>query len=243
MRRGLLLVGHGSRSPSTRVEHDALELRMRGFFPEWRVASGFIELSDPPLAIALTELAQACDQLVVSPLLLFSGGHMQRDVPHAVEQARRVAPQTQIVVSDPFGLEPHAIGLASERLRRHQRVGSPSAVLVVGRGATEAQSQQEFQRVVAEVERRHASHSVEVAYCGVQAPNVTDALTALAAAGREHVIVVPYLLFTGRLLSEVALAVDAANQRHGSMRVELAGHLGPDAADAVVARVRAALPG
>lgn len=241
MGRGLLLVGHGSRDPRARTEHEELESRMRDLFPDWQVASGFIELSEPPLLHALTQLAHACDHVVVSPLLLFSGGHMQRDVPTAVEHVRRIAPRTEIVVSDPFGLEPRTVGLAAERLRQHERRDSTSVCLVVGRGAAEAESQQAFQQVVRELSAIHGQHRMTVAYCGVQRPNVTDALDSLALDGHPHVIVVPYLLFAGRLLSEIAQAVDAANARHGSMRVDLAGHLGPGAAEAVAIKVRAAI--
>jgi len=240
---GLLLVGHGSRDPLTRQEHNDLEARMREHFPEWRVASGFIELSDPPLAVALTALAQRCDRVVVAPLLLFAGGHMQRDVPLALIEAQRAAPQTQFVISEPLGLSVHTLDLAVERLGRHEREGVASVCLVVGRGAAERVAQESFQQVVDTLASRRPHHHYAVAYCGVQAPSVFDALDAHARQGCSHAIVVPYLLFTGTLHQEIGRAVAGVRKQHPSIDVDLAGHLGPAAARAVAAQVSLAISG
>lgn len=241
MGNGLLLVGHGSRDPLTRVEHDELEARMRMLFPEWHVASGFIELSDPPLAVALAQMAQVCERVVVAPLLLFSGGHMQRDVPRAVTEAQRVAPHTQLVISEPFGLSAHVIDLAAERIRRHEREGIASVCVVVGRGAAEIGAQQGFDQAVEQLASRAPQHQYSVAYCGVQEPNLLDALEAVARAGCAHVIVVPYLLFTGTLHQEIGRAIVNVRTRYPSTEMVLAGHLGPAAADAVATQVRVAI--
>lgn len=241
MTNGLLLVGHGSRDPLTRVEHDELEARMRGHFPDWHVASGFIELSDPPLSIALAQLAQGCDRVVVAPLLLFPGGHMQRDVPRSVAEAQRVAPGTQFVISEPIGLLRDTITLAAEQLRRHEREGVGSVCLVIGRGAAEADAQEAFHHAVELIAARRPEHQYSVAYCGVQQPNVLDALRALARQVHPHVIVVPYLLFTGTLHQEIGRAIAEVRAHHPSIEIDFAGHLGPEAAAAVATHVRRAV--
>lgn len=232
-RTGLLLVGHGSRDPATRVEHDALEAKLREAFPSHTVASGFIELSEPPLIDALTELSQRCGRVVVVPLLLFTGGHMQRDVPRAIAEVQRVFPTTEFLVTKPFGTSPLAVQLASERLGEAMATASSGTVLLIGRGAAEDEARREFQSVRHALEAKHPAWQFEVAYCGVQQPSVPVALRDLGAAGTQDVVVLPYLLFTGRLLQSIAHAVSQARVEHVNSDFRLCSHLGPEAAAAI----------
>lgn len=241
MTTGLLLVGHGSRDPLTRIEHDALQAQLCSSFVDWRVASGFIELSDPPLIDALTRLALSCDRVVVAPLLLFAGGHMQRDVPRAVVDAQRAAPNTLFVISEPFGLSAQVIDLVADQIRRRERGADATVCLVVGRGASEVSAQQAFQQAIAHLASRRPQHRYTVAYCGVEQPTVRGALETLAQSGCAHVIVVPYLLFTGTLHKDIERAVVDVGRQHPSLEIELAGHLGPAVVDAVAAQIRLAI--
>lgn len=239
-RTGLLLVGHGSRDAATRLEHDTLEGRVREAFPDHVVASGFIELSEPPLSKALSEMAVRCDRVVVVPLLLFTGGHMQRDVPAAIEQAKRAAPNTQFVVTAPFGTSDTTLQLASTRVREAMASVSDGTVLLIGRGAAEEQAQREFQSVRNALEAMHPAWQFEVAYCGVQQPSVPIALQALASAGARHVVVLPYLLFTGRLLQGIVAAVTQVRADRVGSEIVLCPQLGPDVVVAVADAVRTA---
>lgn len=231
-RAGLLLVGHGSRDPATRLEHDALEAKLREEFPDHTVASGFIELSDPPLIDALSQLAHACERVVVVPLLLFTGGHMQRDVPKAIADVQRLCPNTEFAVTAPFGTNPITLQLASARLADAE-TDVAGTVLLIGRGAAESEARREFQGVLQGLRTQHANRRFEVAYCGVQQPDVPTALRDLAAAGVERVVVLPYLLFTGRLLQSITHAVSQARTEHPNTNFVLSAHLGSDAVGAI----------
>lgn len=246
---GLLLVGHGSRDPRARAEHDALQARVAETFVGWTVESGFIELCDPPFATALTQLMARCDVVVIVPLLLFSGGHMQRDVPRVVAEAQRHAPTTQVFVCAPFGVLPEAIDVMGDQIQQAARDaigdarGAPLDVtcLVVGRGASEPEAQAGFAHVVAALSARFPAYRFAVAYCGVQTPSVASALDTCAQARPRLVIVVPYLLFTGTLHRDLKGAIGIAQHDHPNVPIALAEHLGPEAIDAVVASVNAAL--
>lgn len=240
-RAGLLLVGHGSRDPATRLEHDALEAKLREAFPGHTVVSGFIELSEPPLVDALSQLARDCERVVVVPLLLFTGGHMQRDVPVAIAKVQHLYPTTQFAVTAPFGTSPVTVQLASARLS-HAAPDATGTVLLIGRGAAEEDAQREFRSVLHELRTQHPSRRFAVAYSGVQQPDVPTALRELARTGADRVVVLPYLLFTGRLLQSIAHAVSQARADHGNTDFVQCSHLGPDAAASVVDAVRPAFP-
>ena len=235
-----MLVGHGSRDAQTRVEHDALEARMRAQFPHLHVASGFIELSEPPLSLALEQIAHACEHVVVAPLLLFAGGHMQRDVPNAIAHAQAQVPRTRFVVTEPFGLSAYVLQLASARIAGQLVPGESTTIVLVGRGAAEPGAQQSFQRVRQCLADRHPAHRFVTAYCGVQQPDVATVLRELRESGAQRVLVKPYLLFTGRLLNEIASAVQAARAQQPTLQITLCNHLGPDIAPALVEALAAA---
>lgn len=246
---GLLLVGHGSRDPMARAEHDVLQALLAQTFVDWTVESGFIELSDPPLSTALTQLMARCDVVVVVPLLLFSGGHMQRDIPRVVAEAQRHAPGTQVLSCEPFGVLPETIDVMADQIAQAASAaigdarGTPSAVtcLVVGRGASEEEAQAGFAHVMAELSARFPAYRFAAAYAGVQAPSVASALDTCAQARPRLLIVAPYLLFTGTLHRDLSDAIRDAQHDHPNVPIVLARHLGPAAIDAVVAGVNAVL--
>ncbi len=241
MSTGVLLVGHGSRHRPTRIEHDAIEEMVRSELPDHHVASGFIELSQPPLALALREIAERCDHVIVVPLLLFAGGHMQRDIPAAIAELRTLRPNTRFSVSAPFGRATSTIDLVADQVLKRRRQDVPSACVLVGRGASEVEAQDGFQHVLDTLRRRAPIDAYRAAYCSVQSPNLADTLDAMVQQGARHVMVAPYLLFTGKLHLDLASTVREAISRHPTTQFELLGHLGPAVICAVLDAIHGAL--
>jgi sirohydrochlorin cobaltochelatase len=65
MKTTLLIVGHGSRDAAANAELEALVDAYRSTRPAVDVAHGYVELADPPLRVALHELARRSDHVVV----------------------------------------------------------------------------------------------------------------------------------------------------------------------------------
>ncbi len=88
---GLILFAHGARDPRWREPFDRLLKRVRGEH-DGPVTLAFLELMQPDLSAAAIELAQAgAQRIVVVPLFLGTGGHLRRDLPQIIEQAREAA--------------------------------------------------------------------------------------------------------------------------------------------------------
>ncbi|MCQ8893153.1 MAG: sirohydrochlorin nickelochelatase [Methanolinea sp.] len=81
-KKGLLLVGHGSKLPYNKelVENTARLIADR--YPSYIVKCGFMNMNAPSIREALDEFRhEAIDVLVVVPLFLAKGVHILKDIP------------------------------------------------------------------------------------------------------------------------------------------------------------------
>lgn len=240
---GLLVVGHGTADPvgveeTLRVGRLAADL-LQGV----PVEAGFLEIARPSIAAALATLAAAgCTRVVAAPLLLFTAGHAERDVPEALREA---AARLGLAVTQAAALGVHPDIVALSRQRRGEAVaGLPpvphaeTAVVLVGRGSSSPTARDQL----AEFAAAAVTEPVLTTLGFVAAARPTLAEGIAAAAGARRVIVQPHLLFRGHVEEQVAAAVGLARQEHPGSEWLVAGRLAADhrVARALVERAAAA---
>ena len=87
-RRGLLLVGHGTRDDQGRSEFMRTAELVAQRAPHLFVEPCYLELARPAIGEGVQRLAdRGAIRLTVSPLLLFRAGHAKCDIPFAVRHA------------------------------------------------------------------------------------------------------------------------------------------------------------
>ena len=170
------------------------------------------------------------------PLLLFSAGHAERDIPAAAAQvaARAGLSVRQAAV---LGCHPRILALSAERFR--SAIGSrhaPEEVvwLFVGRGSHDAAATAEMGRFVTGRVALTPVGRVVVAFLAMAQPRVEAVVPQIAAMDLATVVVQPHLLYPGNLLSRLQRIVDV--QDRGRLRQQwiLAECLGCDRAIAQV---------
>lgn len=226
----LLLVGHGTRSQAGVAEYLALAERMRVLAPDVAVGTGFIELSPPPISVAVTDLvADGHDHVVVVPLVLFDAGHAKTDVPASVNLARADHPGVRFTYARALGVAPDLLRIVDERLAATVAPGArpPTAVLLVGRGSSDPDANAELHRVARLLWEGRDWPLVEPAFVGITGPRVAEGLDRLTRLGAERIAVVPYFLFTGVLEERIRREAAAFAERSG-LDVRVTGYLGPD---------------
>jgi sirohydrochlorin cobaltochelatase len=96
MKRGLLLVAHGARDPAWSKPFEAVMARVQasaGNADDLVTRVAYLEYMTPNIDAASGALVrEGCTRIDVMPLFLGSGGHVQRDVPAAVDALRRRHP-------------------------------------------------------------------------------------------------------------------------------------------------------
>lgn len=86
---GIVLFGHGARDPEWAGPMKRMAARIEETAPGTPVALAFMEFMSPTLDEAVDRLVRdGAGQLRIVPVFLAQGGHLKRDVPLLVEQAR-----------------------------------------------------------------------------------------------------------------------------------------------------------
>ncbi|HVL98205.1 MAG TPA: sirohydrochlorin chelatase [Egibacteraceae bacterium] len=235
---GLLLVGHGTRSQAGVAEYLALAERVRSLAGHLDVAAGFIELSPPPISVAVGDLVAAGHtEIVVVPLVLFDAGHAKTDVPASVNLARADHPGVRFTYGRALGVHPDLLAAVEARLHACVPAGerARTGVLLVGRGSSDPDANAELHRVARLLWEGRDWPLVEAAFVGITAPRVAEGLDRLVRLGAPRVAVVPYFLFTGVLEERIRAQAGAFAAAHAGVDVAVTRYLGPD--DAVAALV------
>jgi sirohydrochlorin ferrochelatase/(2Fe-2S) ferredoxin len=227
-----LLIGHGSREPASNAEFEAVASAYRLARPELRVETAYVELARPLLAEALALLAAEVARITVVPVFLFAAGHVKNDVPLAIAEARRAHPRCQIIAAPALGVHPALAALAFQRaslcLPELDAARAKTLVLVVGRGSSDPDANGDFCKMARLIGEGRGLMQVVPTFIGITRPRVEDSLELVARMRPDRLVVLPYLLFAGRLVARLQTQVETFRARYPWVHSELAPHLGSD---------------
>jgi sirohydrochlorin cobaltochelatase len=114
-RQALILFAHGARDPAWAAPFELLQKRIQRQLPEVQVSLAFLELMKPDLSQLLEQLAAAgIAEVSVVPVFLGQGGHVLRDLPALIAQARQRHPQLTIKVAQAVGEQPDVLNAIAQ---------------------------------------------------------------------------------------------------------------------------------
>lgn len=224
------MVGHGSRDASANQEFEQLVARYQTRRPELELRHGYVELAQPSLADALADLPAETVEAVLLPLFLFAAGHVKNDIPLALATARRRRPDVRFSAARALGVHAALAELAVERAEEVASLGKTeaprTAAIVVGRGSSDPDANGDFCKLVRLIgEGRPLAWAVPT-FIGITRPRFEETLEFVARARPERLLVIPYLLFGGRLLSQLREQVAGFRARYPWIKTTLAPQLG-----------------
>lgn len=112
MKKAVLVISHGSRSPKTKEEVQALLERLRRSRPDLIFELGFLELEEPSIPGGVDLCVQrGAREVAVVLNFLNSGRHVDEDIPEIIEGCRARHPGVCIHVSPPVGQHPRIVEL------------------------------------------------------------------------------------------------------------------------------------
>ncbi len=248
MRSATVLLGHGSRRGSATDEglQEICAQVQRVLGPLHPVLLAGWEFTQPSLPDVLAQLARRrVEAVVVAPVFLFDGRHIVEEIPELLEAESRRYPGLHIVLARTLGLDPRLISLAVRRVEeavagrtcpRHpcscaqSRFGPELGVVVVNRGSRRQYDPGLRLRQIAALVAVEMGGSVPVAHAQAEyeEPTVQQAVDHLVHQGARRVIVLPYLLFPGKVTEDnIRPAVLEAQRAHPDLEIQLARTLGP----------------
>ncbi len=267
-KHGFLLVGHSTRKAAGAEQLREVYAQFREILaqenPEAHATSfGFLELAEPTIEEAVHDLArQGATHVSTVPLLLFTAGHAEEDIPTAVTDAAakhglQLASQTPSLGCMPSILKLSATRFHEAACRRPESFAalqgvvqdrpvvtcgatscsgvfcSQTALVLVGRGSSSASATGEMRRF-AELRRNLTPcRWMQTAFIHAQQPDFLTALHAAAHSGCANVVVQPHLLFEGLLIDELREQVEQFRRKNPDQHWVITETLGVDRALAV----------
>ena len=113
--KGMLLVGHGSTMPYNKELIESTAKMIAAQTPEFVVKCGFMNINKPSIREALADFSREnIDALVVVPLFLAKGVHIEKDIPGEIGLPEGTKKGTfalngktvPLVYADPIGIDP-----------------------------------------------------------------------------------------------------------------------------------------
>ncbi|PDW00542.1 sirohydrochlorin chelatase [Candidatus Viridilinea mediisalina] len=231
----LLLIGHGSPDAAGNGEFIQFAADLAQHLG---VATQpcFLELAEPSIGagVALC-VAQGATEILALPLFLGAGRHQKRDVPNLLAAAQAEHAGIVVRYGAPLGPQLHLVGVLAERAAaalatsRQAVSDEATALLLVGRGSKDPQSNAELARLARLLSEIHGYAIVEYAYQTVVPPDVGQALGRCVRLGAQRVVVLPYLLFAGFVRDDIVNQARLAQEHYPQIEILVGQHLFPHA--------------
>jgi sirohydrochlorin cobaltochelatase len=239
-RRGVLLVGHGTRDAIGTEQFFQLGALLEQALDPIPVVACLLEFQEPTIPQAWQKLVSAGIQHIhVAPLLLFAAGHAKQDIPDLVKECQAKTPGITFEQSGPLSRHAAIIDLLLKRIRATSESLDPNstALVMVGRGSHDPCAQADMRVLTELISRREMFASVTTAFYAMAQPRLPEILDQVASqAGVENVVVQPHLLFEGRLYQAIEKQVAEAAERFPHIVFHVADYLGPS--DGVAQAIR-----
>ncbi len=248
---GVLICGHGSRNRQAVEEFASLANGLRPRMGGLPVEHGYLEFAKPILRDSLDRLrAQGVKRVLAVPAMLFAAGHAKNDIPSVLNTYSAETGLT-IDYGRELGVDRLMIAAAGARIQE-ALAQSPSDVpleetllVVVGRGSSDPDANSNVTKITRMLVEGLGFGWGETVYSGVTFPLVEPGLRHVVRLGFKRIVVFPYFLFSGVLVSRIRQHTALVAADHPDVDFVSAGYLGDHALvlDTFVERVQEVLGG
>ena len=205
---GILLCGHGSRDPKAVEEFINVVNKIKSRLSTIPVEFGFLEFNRPIISEALDKLKnKGVDRVIALPAMLFAAGHTKNDIP-AVLNKYSAENGLSIQYGRELGLNSLMIGAAGARIKEIIDSNpifplSDTLLVVAGRGSSDPDANSNVCKITRMLVEGFGFGWGETVFSGVTFPLVETGLRHSLKLGYKRVILLPYFLFSGVLVSRV----------------------------------------
>tara|TARA_Y100000589_G_C27177765_1_gene639470 strand:- start:200 stop:1318 length:1119 start_codon:yes stop_codon:yes gene_type:complete len=218
---GILICGHGSRNKIAVNEFKELARCIQKRFSKVTVEYGFLEFAKPSLVDGLQKLKlMSIKKVIAIPAMLFAAGHVKNDIPSVLMSFAK-ANDMEIIYGRELGINNLMISAACERVKEVFKentnlVPSDSILVVAGRGSSDPDANSNVAKITRMIVEGLGIGWGETVFSGVTFPLVEAGLNHIVKLGYKNIIIFPYFLFTGVLVSRIRRQKDivASNNPH-----------------------------
>jgi sirohydrochlorin cobaltochelatase len=237
---GVLICGHGSRNRQAVSEFAQLAEGLRAKLPGVPVDYGYLEFARPILRDGLESLrAQGVKRVLAVPGMLFAAGHAKNDIP-SVLNTFSAETGLRIDYGRELGVDLSMIQAAGARIREALAASDAAAagrgeapvpisdtlLVVVGRGSSDPDANSNVAKVARMLVEGFGFGWGETVYSGVTFPLVEPGLRHAVKLGFRRIVVFPYFLFSGVLVSRIRQHTQLVAADHPELEFVEASYLG-----------------
>ncbi len=205
---GILVCGHGSRNKLAISEFQELTSLIQKKYPSILVEFGFLEFAKPSLTDALDKLRNSSIKKVIAvPAMLFAAGHVKNDIPSLLMNYAKKT-DIEIIYGRELGINNLMISAACERVKEvfkknNSLIPEESLLVVVGRGSSDPDANSNVSKITRMVVEGVGLGWGETVFSGVTFPLVEPGLRNVVKLGYKNIIIFPYFLFSGVLVTRI----------------------------------------
>ena len=205
---GILICGHGSRNKLAITEFQELTSFIQKSYPSILVEFGFLEFAKPSLTDALDKLRNSSIKKVIAiPAMLFAAGHVKNDIPSLLNNYAKKK-DIEIIYGRELGINNLMISAACERVKEvfeknKSLIPEESLLVVVGRGSSDPDANSNVSKITRMVVEGVGLGWGETVFSGVTFPLVEPGLRNVVRLGYKNIIIFPYFLFSGVLVTRI----------------------------------------
>lgn len=237
---GVLVCGHGSRNRLAVEEFASLARQLQHTMGRVPVEYGYLEFARPILRDGLDALRQrGVSHVLAIPAMLFAAGHAKNDIP-SVLNTYAAETGLRIDYGRELGVDRRMIQAAGARIRacldqaesqdraagREPLPVEQTLLVVVGRGSSDPDANSNVAKVTRLLVEGFGFAWGETVYSGVTFPLVEPGLRHVVKLGYRRIVVFPYFLFSGVLVSRIVQHSQRVADDHPELQILQASYLG-----------------
>ena len=231
-RLGVLICGHGSRNRLAVEEFAQMVDALRPRLAPMPVEHGYLEFARPILRDGLEALREkGVTKVLAIPAMLFAAGHAKNDIP-SVLNTYTAETGLPIDYGRELGVDRLMVSAAGARVQecldaaKHDVPLAETLLVVVGRGSSDPDANSNVAKVTRLLVEGFGFGWGETVYSGVTFPLVEPGLRHAVKLGFRRMVVVPYFLFSGVLVSRIRQHTELVAADHPEVEFLSAGYLG-----------------
>jgi sirohydrochlorin ferrochelatase len=203
--KAILYIGHGTRSKQGAAEANLFTESVIKKVDHPIQQMSFLELTEPTIEKGFDRCVQeGATDITIVPLFLLAAGHIKQDIPDTLAPLIEKYPNISITMADPFGVQGRILDAIAELVTiEAEPISLNDSILIVGRGSSDPSIQESFHLIAQGISQRLGIKEVHVCYLAAASPTFKEGLDSICEKAAGRIIVIPYLLFAGLLLSEV----------------------------------------
>lgn len=124
MQKGVIILGHGSRYPEANREVFQIAEQVKIKEANAKVEACFLQFAEPTLPQIVKEMNQrGVKVIIVVPLLLTLGSHIQHDLPILLQAQKKLYPQITFRLAPHLGADRKIAEIVLDRINQGKDIG------------------------------------------------------------------------------------------------------------------------